>query len=298
MQASKLAWNPRPLLVTERTGCVEQLARRGAWGVPGFDPFTDKTEITHHGGPILTGKVKLMLIWKSATKKGQPQVKTWWKVVESYQSLLPGAKPGEPPEIKVVAEKQKSTSPKYGKVLTQQKIIPDLIKDVTHGDTDLLPVIVAARDVTVDGLCAGKCADKGLLENNQSYIVVGNPETECPGACGWPFFEADSGPKGPILKPPNQNMAGDAMVAAFAGALVDTVLSPQNYGFSVEMNSNRSDQQRFAEAFLVNAPPQETPEKSLLILKRVGITMPLETKGRDSWFQQFGTLKLNLVGLR
>ncbi|KAE8691592.1 Tho complex subunit 7/Mft1p [Hibiscus syriacus] len=220
-----------------------------------FDPFTDKTEITYHGGPILTGKVNLMLIWygdendnvhknlirnfvkslnkerKSATKKGQPQVKTWWKVVESYQSLLPGAKSGEPPDIKVVAEKQKSTNPKYGKVLTQQIIIPNLIEAVTHGDTGLLPVIIAARDVTVQGLCAGKCADKGVLENNQSYIVVGNPETECPGACGWPFFEADSGPKGPVLKPPNQNMAGDAMVAAFAGALVDTVLSPKNSGF-------------------------------------------------------------------
>ncbi|XP_039040702.1 protein EXORDIUM-like 1 [Hibiscus syriacus] len=185
-----------------------------------FDPFTDKTEITYHGGPILAGKVNLMLIWygdendnvhknllgissiveqrkEICHKKGQPQVKTWWKVVENYQSLLPGAKSGEPPEIKVVAEKQKSTNPKYGKVLTQQKIIPDLIQDVTHGDTSLLPVIIAARDVTVEGLCAGKCADKGVLENNQSYIVVGNPETECPGACGWPFFEADSGPKGP-----------------------------------------------------------------------------------------------------
>ncbi|KAK8717165.1 hypothetical protein V6N13_044442 [Hibiscus sabdariffa] len=221
-----------------------------------FDPFTDKTKITYHGGPILTGQVNLMLIWygddndnvvknlirnfikslnkkrKSSTDKGLPQVATWWKMVESYQSLVPGAKRGgEPPKIKVVAEKQKSTSPKYGKVLTTQIIIPNLIESVTHGDPKLIPVIVPAKDVTVQGLCAGKCADKGIVENGTAYIVVGNPETECPEACGWPFVEADSGPKGPVLKPPNGHIAGDAMVAAFAGALVDTVLSPQNSGF-------------------------------------------------------------------
>ncbi|KAE8706767.1 hypothetical protein F3Y22_tig00110388pilonHSYRG00222 [Hibiscus syriacus] len=267
------------------------LAPSWSYGVS-FDPFTDKTEITHHGGPILTREVNLMLIFygddhdddqknlirnfikslnedrKATSDKGVPQVSTWWKVVEAYQAAVPGANAGKPPEIKVIADKQKITSPKYGKVLTDQEIIPNLIKDVTHGDNKVIPVIVAAKDVTVQGLCTGKCADKGVVaswfvggrvdwlmfrwifmgllivgwgEQNFSifdgiieghaYIVVGNPETECPGACGWPFQEADSGPKGPILKPPNGNMPGDAMVVAFAGALVDTILSPQNTGF-------------------------------------------------------------------
>ncbi|XP_038997937.1 protein EXORDIUM-like 1 [Hibiscus syriacus] len=229
------------------------LAPSWSYGVS-FDPFTDKTEITHHGGPILTREVNLMLIFygddhdddqknlirnfikslnedrKATSDKGVPQVSTWWKVVEAYQAAVPGANAGKPPEIKVIADKQKITSPKYGKVLTDQEIIPNLIKDVTHGDNKVIPVIVAAKDVTVQGLCTGKCADKGVVEGH-AYIVVGNPETECPGACGWPFQEADSGPKGPILKPPNGNMPGDAMVVAFAGALVDTILSPQNTGF-------------------------------------------------------------------
>ncbi|KAE8709968.1 Tho complex subunit 7/Mft1p [Hibiscus syriacus] len=229
------------------------LAPSLSYGVS-FDPFTDKTEITHHGGPILTREVNLMLIFygddredgqknlirnfikslnedRGATKeKGLPQVSTWWKMVEAYQAAVPGANAGKPPVIKVIADKQKITSPKYGKVLTAQEIIPNLIKDVTQGDNKVIPVIVAAKDVTVQGLCAGKCADKGIVDDN-AYIVVGNPETECPGACGWPFNEADSGPKGPILKPPNQNMPGDAMVVAFAGALVDTILSPHNTGF-------------------------------------------------------------------
>ncbi|KAL4366806.1 hypothetical protein GQ457_05G009630 [Hibiscus cannabinus] len=220
-----------------------------------FDPFTDKTEIKHHGGPILAGQVNLMLIWygdesddvhknlirnfikslnddrKSSRDKGEPQVSDWWKVVESYQSLLPGAKPGEQPPIKVIGDKQKITSPSYGKVLTMQLMIPGLIQDVIHGDPSLLPVIVTTKDVTVQGLCAGKCAENGFYDKGKPFIAVGNPETECPGACGWPFFEADSGPKGPILKPPNANMAGDAMVTAFAGALVDTILSPQDTGF-------------------------------------------------------------------
>lgn len=61
--------------------------------------------------------------------------------------------------------------------------------------------------------------------------MIGNPEIECPGACGWPFHEVDAGPKGPVYKPPNQNMAADAMVVAVAGALANTVTNPQNTGF-------------------------------------------------------------------
>ncbi|KAK5843217.1 Mitochondrial intermembrane space import and assembly 40 [Gossypium arboreum] len=216
-----------------------------------YDPYNDKARMIYHGGPMLNGTIKLAIMWygncgkeikntmrnfiKSLSVPGkaklQPQVTCWWKVVESYQSMIPDTKPGKSPKIRVKVVKQSGEKTyKYGKVLTLQGHIPELIEHVTKGDTELFPVIVAARDVSIQGICNGKCADHLLTEDPhpRPYIIVGNPETECPGECGWPFFPADMGPKGPVLKPPSGNMAADAMVVAFAGALVDAITNPMN----------------------------------------------------------------------
>lgn len=145
-----------------------------------YDPYNDKARVTYHGGPMLNGTIKLAIMWyghcgkeikntmrnfiKSLTVPGkaklQPQVTSWWKVVESYQSMMPDAKPGKNPKINVKVVKQSGEKKyKYGKVLTFQGHIPKLIKHVTKGNTEVLPVIVAARDVTIQGICYGKCAD-------------------------------------------------------------------------------------------------------------------------------------------
>ncbi|XVE90434.1 hypothetical protein DITRI_Ditri20bG0077500 [Diplodiscus trichospermus] len=221
-----------------------------------YDPFTSKPEVTHHGGPLLTGTLNVALIWygncgrvqkntirnfvKSLNGEGgianpQPQVSSWWQVIESYQSVVPGAAPPlggrSPPIVVTVANQFSDRTYKYGKILTTVDFIPKLIHDYTNGDPNLLPIVVTARDVTVEGLCTGKCADHGIVENNKPYIIVGNPETECPGACGWPFQQPDGGPQGVVLQPPNLNMAADAMVIALATALADTVTNPLNTGF-------------------------------------------------------------------
>lgn len=55
-------------------------------------------------------------------------------------------------------------------------------------------------------------------------MVVGNPETECPQACGYPFI-------GSKLKPPSGSIGADAMVMHFAADLAHTVTNPYNTGF-------------------------------------------------------------------
>ncbi|XP_022719915.1 protein EXORDIUM-like 2 [Durio zibethinus] len=223
--------------------------------VHGYDPFTSKAVMTHHGGPLLTGSLNVALIWygncgrvqkstirnfvKSLNNEGdrtnlQPQVSSWWQVVESYQSAVPGSPLAGRPSPKIIVKVVKQVTDltyKYGKILTTLDYIPKLVQDATNGDPNLFPIIVTARDVTVQGLCTGKCADHGVVDSNKPYIVVGNPETECPGACGWPFHQADNGPKGMVLQPPNLNMAADSMVIALATALADTVTNPLSTGF-------------------------------------------------------------------
>lgn len=150
-----------------------------------FDPFTEKTEVVYHAGNILTGTVNLHLIWygkpeeihrevildfldtlnHEGNTRFQPHVARWWNVVESYQLALKG-KPAvgvESPKIEVKVVKEDTVHYAYGKVLTTQFDIPRLIKDVNHGDPILLPLIITAKDVSMQGLCAGKCSDHGIF---------------------------------------------------------------------------------------------------------------------------------------
>lgn len=59
--------------------------------------------------------------------------------------------------------------------------------------------------------------------------MVGNPETECPEACAWPFTAASA--QGVKLQPPSGNIGADAMVIHFASALAHTVTNPYNTAF-------------------------------------------------------------------
>ncbi|GAV78879.1 Phi_1 domain-containing protein, partial [Cephalotus follicularis] len=214
--------------------------------------------LTYHGGPLLTGNVSLGLIWYGRVGRVQknvirsfikalnannganlqPQVSTWWHMVESYQTAASMRNHGI--GVKVVTQVTDVTY-SAGKILTKDFFRP-LIQKATNGNPKMLAVIFTARDVTVDGLCMGKCSLHGVLVNNsanhkslfvddQPYIIVGNPETECPGACAWPFHKASFGPQGLTLNPPSGNIGADAMVVAFAGGLAETVTNPFNTGF-------------------------------------------------------------------
>ncbi|KAG5233021.1 phosphate-responsive family protein [Salix suchowensis] len=204
--------------------------------------------ITYHGGPLLTGNLNLTLIWYgqfgrvhknvirafveslhyNAGANFQPQVSSWWNVIESYQEVA--GKGGSPININVVKQ---VADLKYsaGKVVTGEFIQNVLQKVNTGGDSSTIPVILTARDVKIQGLCFTKCSQHGMLGGAQPYIVVGNPESECPGSCAWPFQKPDKGPLSITLNPPNGNLGADAMVIAFARALAEAVTNPYKSGF-------------------------------------------------------------------
>ncbi|KAL0552947.1 hypothetical protein IC582_006824 [Cucumis melo] len=206
--------------------------------VPKADANTDPlTALDNHGGQMLKGKLDLSVVFygqfgriqkntlraflKSLNQKGPAgsgsQVSSWWRMVSSY---VPGAA-----EIKVKVVKQ-YVDPNYslGKVMTRD-FIKILVKNAVVGLPGAIPVIVGARDVTVEGLCMGKCAEHGVIDKIP-YVIIGNPETECPGACAWPFHRADYGPAGAILKPPSGDVGADAMVVALASGLASVVTNP------------------------------------------------------------------------
>ncbi|XP_038887064.1 protein EXORDIUM-like 2 [Benincasa hispida] len=197
--------------------------------------------LENHGGTMLRGNLDLSVVFygrlgriqkntlraflKSLNQYGPAgygsQVSSWWRMVSSY---VPGGA-----EIKVRVVKQ-YVDPNYslGKVMTRD-FIKILVKNAVVGLPRALPVIVAARDVTVEGLCMGKCAQHGAFDG-VPYVIIGNPETECPGACLWPFHRADYGPSGAILKPPSGDVAADAMVVSLASGLASVVTNPFQTG--------------------------------------------------------------------
>ncbi|KAE8720392.1 hypothetical protein F3Y22_tig00020118pilonHSYRG00010 [Hibiscus syriacus] len=170
-------------------------------------------KITYHGGPILNGTLNFAIIWY-----GKCNVLKRTTIVNFLMSLN--------------KEGDRDLNPKVTRNLTIAGSIPKIVREHIHDQPDLIPVIITAKDVDIEGLCSRKCADQGLIDNKKPYIILGNPEIECPGKCEWPFKDVDNGPKSIIfLRPPSQNKAADAMVIALATTLADMVTNPLNTGF-------------------------------------------------------------------
>ncbi|KAK4772094.1 hypothetical protein SAY86_013869 [Trapa natans] len=139
---------------------------------------------THHGGSVLSGNLNLALLWYGPFGRGQkrvirsfinslnynaganlePQVSSWWRVVESYQSFAkPGGAHGPAPPIRVKVVRQVGYRDySIGKVLTVDFIKP-LVEKAVAGAPKSLAVIFAGRGAAVQGLCMGKCAIHGVF---------------------------------------------------------------------------------------------------------------------------------------
>ena len=63
------------------------------------------------------------------------------------------------------------------------------------------------------------------------FVWVGNPATQCPGLCAWPYALPQYGPPGPPLSPPNGEPATDGMIVNLALLLAGTVTNPFGTGY-------------------------------------------------------------------
>ncbi|KAL9313558.1 hypothetical protein ACSQ67_019010 [Phaseolus vulgaris] len=211
--------------------------------------------LSHHGGRLTTGILRVGLMWYGPIPRVQrrailsffrslntvtpnadhlPQVASWWNMVESYQAYAkPGAVAAPKIRVKVVNEAFDEEY-SYGKVLIKDFIQP-LIPMATGGIPNTLAVIVACKGVTVQDMCAGSCAQHGLIDN-QTYVAVGDPEDECP-ECAWPFA-GSSGKTGEVMIPPSGDIGADVMVKLLAGGLAGAVTNPYGDGFFSSARGN------------------------------------------------------------
>ncbi|PSS04555.1 Protein EXORDIUM like [Actinidia chinensis var. chinensis] len=215
-----------------------------------FLPFGSASKsspiLTYQNGPLLTGNVSLAVLWygrfqpkeKVVVKtfieslsvdrsvSFQPDVHSWWQKVES---IVESANKDSGEVIVRIAREVDDEDASVGKVLSNETL-PGLLQKATAGLANAVAVVFAARDVVVPGMCEGVCYLHGA-DGKQIYIVVGNPEDNCPGKCAIPFHNADTKPAAMTLQPPSGNVGADAVLIRFASALAETITNPFNTGF-------------------------------------------------------------------
>lgn len=136
--------------------------------------------LTHHGGRLVTGNLNVGILWYGAVEKVQkdavlsflkslnptagaaPQVSSWWQIVESYQSFTKAPARGNPKITVNVVSEQSDPNYSLGKVLIKD-FIKMLLPKATGGKPNTLAIIVASKGVTVQDMCAGSCAQHGLI---------------------------------------------------------------------------------------------------------------------------------------
>ncbi|XP_022952051.1 protein EXORDIUM-like [Cucurbita moschata] len=215
----------------------------------------DQTQsLKYHNGPLLSGKIRINLIWygkfkpsqkaivndfltslsDSSIKAAAPSVASWWKMTAKYYEL---SDKKSTPLFLSVGKQVLDENYSLGKALTNKKIV----QLASKGDQkNAINVVLTAPDVTVDGFCMSRCgthgsapAAAGVKGKNYkfAYIWVGNSETQCPGQCAWPFHQPIYGPQSPPLIAPNGDVGMDGMIINLASLLAGTVTNPFGNGY-------------------------------------------------------------------
>ncbi|CAN7052173.1 unnamed protein product [Brassica oleracea var. botrytis] len=178
------------------------------------------------------------------SKEGlDPKVSAWWKLVESYQERYEvkeiyrqKSKRTVAPRIKVkIVRSFVDEKMKYGKELTienGEKLVDTAIENMSK----VVPVVLLSAQVRSHGLgfCNKTCQRYALTRNGiirgkekpQPYVMVSDPEVQCPGECAWPFHISNEGPHGMTYQPPSGEIGADALVIQLATGLADVATNP------------------------------------------------------------------------
>ena len=202
----------------------------------------------YHKGALLSGPIAVNFIWYGdfsapqravitdfvsslsaapAAAQPEPSVATWFKTPRKYYASSKVRFPALRLGSHVVD--QNCT---LGKRLTER----DLLRLAAKGSPSrAINLVLTAADVAVDGFCMSRCGTHGASPRSRSgrfaYVWVGNPASQCPGQCAWPFHQPVYGPQSAPLTPLNGDVGVDGMVISLASMIVGTVTNPFGNGF-------------------------------------------------------------------
>ncbi|CAN6233373.1 unnamed protein product [Urochloa humidicola] len=205
----------------------------------------------YHKGALLSGRIAVNFIWygnfsapqravitdfvsslSAPPSAAEPSVATWFKTARKYYANSKARFPALHVGSHVL-----DASYSLGKRLTDA----DLLKLASKGaPSRAINVVLTADDVAVDGFCMSRCGTHGASPRSRrsgsrfAYVWVGNPVSQCPGQCAWPFHQPAYGPQVAPLTPPNGDVGADGMVISLASMIVGTVTNPFGNGFYQE----------------------------------------------------------------
>ncbi|BFG19334.1 hypothetical protein CerSpe_056080 [Prunus speciosa] len=200
--------------------------------------------LKYHNGPLLKGNITVNVVWYgkfspiqrsilvdfvqslSSHHTPQPSVSSWWQTTERYR--------GGPCTVAVGNQILDQTY-SLGKTLTDQKLAALAAKASTSRNAEV-NVVLTDADVAVDGFCMSRCGSHGSggagrKTGRLAYAWVGNPASQCPGQCAWPFHQPIYGPQTAPLVPPNGDVGVDGTVISLATVLAGAVTNPFENGY-------------------------------------------------------------------
>ncbi|KAG8059378.1 hypothetical protein GUJ93_ZPchr0002g25327 [Zizania palustris] len=209
--------------------------------------------LSYHAGAVLRGNIPVTILWYGEFTPAQksiifdfmlslslapyaaaPSVAQWWNTIdELYLSKAAHTNSinVQSTKTKVVIENQESDGKcSMGKSLTlaQVSALAAQAKPTKGG----IAMVFTAQDVTVEGFGMSRCGLHGSFATSATtYIWVGNPATQCPGECAWPFHQPIYGPQGAPLVAPNGDVGMDGMVMNLASMLAGTATNPFGDGY-------------------------------------------------------------------
>lgn len=219
------------------------------WRLQTLDP-AQPLVLPYHNGSLLSGNVSLNLLWYgtftpaqksiitdfiaalSDANEAQPSVSGWWNTTAKYYPLTSDSRASIALSLGDQATDENCS---LGKSLTGQQLT-QLATSSGQPKQGAISVVLTAADVAVEDFCSGSCGTHGSVSSSvdgtkSAYIWVGNPETQCPGQCSWPFHQPTYGPQVPALVAPNGDVGADGMVINLGSLLAGAVTNPFGDGF-------------------------------------------------------------------
>ncbi|TVU12040.1 hypothetical protein EJB05_45661, partial [Eragrostis curvula] len=215
--------------------------------------------LTYHNGAVLSGDIPVSILWYGHFTPAQkavvsdfllslsaspeaspaPSVSQWWSNINQLYLAKAAAAVGKngahgggaTTHARVVLAGQVSDEAcSLGKRL-QLSQLPALAARARPAKGGVALVLTAA-DVAVESFCMSRCGTHGSdARTRAAYAWVGNPATQCPGQCAWPFHQPMYGPQAPPLVPPSGDAGMDGVVINVAGVLAGAVTNPFGDGF-------------------------------------------------------------------
>lgn len=208
--------------------------------------------ISYHNGAVLQGDIAVSIFWygqftpaqksiifdfllslTAVPQAASPFVAQWWDTIEqlylSKASQTNSNGVSKKTQI-LVADQLSDETCSMGKSLTlaQVSALAAKAKPKKGG----IALVFTAQDVTVEGFGMDRCGLHGSdAKSGTAYIWVGNPTTQCPGQCAWPFHQPIYGPQGAPLVAPNGDVGVDGMVMNLASMLAGAVTNPFGDGY-------------------------------------------------------------------